>query len=108
LTDPVIDFGAEKITAGMFRDHLDSDFLVAVEGREVSLRLVDVTDPETRGGFERFSLTFEGSSGALLPDGLHTFHHHALGWFVIFIVPVFGSNAERIVYGASFNRHSPR
>ena len=104
----MIDFGAEKITAEMFRAQLDSEFRVALQGGEVSLRLVEVTDPVTAAGFERFSLFFHGPSDALLPDGLHTFHHESLGWLSIFIVPIFGSNAERIVYEASFNRRSSR
>lgn len=100
----MIDFGAENITAGMFRAHLDSEFRVVLQGLEVPLRLVEVSDPATAGGFERFSLTFHGPSDALLPDGLHTFHHESLGWLAIFIVPIFGSNAERILYEASFHR----
>ena len=102
------DFGAENITAEMFRAHLDSQFRVVLDGGEIPLRLVEVTEPVTAGGFERFLLVFHGPSGALLPDGLHTFQHESLGWFAIFIVPIFGSNAERIVYEASFNRPSPR
>lgn len=104
----MIDFGAEKITADMFRAQLDSEFRVVLQGGEVSLRLVEVTDPVTAAGFERFSLAFHGPPEALLPDGVHTFHHEPLGWFAIFIVPVFESNAERIVYEASFNRRSSR
>jgi hypothetical protein len=40
----------------------------------------------------------------MLPQGTYSFRHDTLGEFLLFIVPVVGSNDERIVYEACFNR----
>lgn len=87
-----------------YREHVDSVFHVEHEAGPVPLRLAEVADQVTSGGFQQFSLFFHGPADRLLPQGTYAMRHDALGSLALFIVPVVGSNAERIVYQAAFSR----
>jgi hypothetical protein len=101
--DPV----AAIYKAETFRSQLDTVFQVERDASLVPLRLTDVADGRTGGGFQRFSVLFHGPAEHVLLQGTYTFHHDALGTFPLFIVPLLESNTERIVYEACFSRPLP-
>ena len=56
---------------------------------------------------EVFRLVSRSSQTACSPQGSYAFHHQALGLLAPFIVPIVGSDAERIVYEACFSQRVP-
>ncbi len=88
---------------GTFRPYVGTDFIVGAAEAPVPLRLVDVADDGISNGMQQFSLFFHGPPDRRLPDGIHAMAHAALGTLEIFIVPVVGSNADRIIYQACFS-----
>ena len=91
----------------IFRAHVDTIFEAEDEAGAVPLRLVEVADQPVTRGVRQFSLFFHGPGDRLLPSATHTLRHEALGTLPIFIVPVAGSNAERIIYQACFSALAP-
>src|ERR1700722_380591 len=85
-----------------YREQLGTIFSVDQPG-PIELQLTEVTDERVSGGIRQFSLFFHGPADRLLPQGTYSFRHAALGSVMLIIVPVIGSNAERIVYQACFN-----
>ena len=85
-----------------YREQLGTIFSVDQPG-PIELQLTEVTDERVSGGIRQFSLFFHGPADRILPQGTYSFRHAALGSLMLFIVPVIGSNAERIVYQACFN-----
>ena len=75
-------------------------------GIGLSLRLDRVSETRVSGGFLQFSLYFHGPASHLLPQGIYTFDHPALGRLALFVVPILGSDRERIVYEACFTRRA--
>jgi hypothetical protein len=104
-TDPME--AAGQIDPSGFRAQLDTTFRVEVDAVRIPLQLVEVVDERSSGGFQWFSLLFHGPSERPLPQGTHSLHHDALGELMLFLVPVVGSNGERIVYEACFSRLVP-
>jgi len=94
-------------SAAAFRQQVHTALRVDVADGHVPLRIADVEEGRSGDGMERFSVILDGPAGALLPQGSHLVHHDALGSFVLFIVPVLGSDADRIVYEARFSRPVP-
>ena len=90
--------------AATFRAHLDTTFVADPGAGGIPLRLADVVDERVSGGMEQFSLFFHGPADRLLPQGTYVLEHAALGVLALFLVPVVGSNHERIVYQACFSR----
>ena len=86
-----------------FREQLNTVFRVDHNAGAVPLVLAEVTDSRVSGGFEHFSLFFHGPSDRILAQGTYAMQHDALGTLDLFIVPVMGSNAERIIYQAHFS-----
>jgi hypothetical protein len=95
---------ADPLNAATFEAQLGTIFRLGGDGARIPLRLTEVTKQPIRGGCERFSAFFEGPANRVVAQGTYTFEHEALGSLTLFIVPVIGSNAERIVYEACFNR----
>jgi len=87
-----------------YREQVDTVFQVEHQAGPVPLRLAEVADQGTGGGFQQFSLFFHGPADRLLPQGTYAMRHDALGTLALFIVPIVGSNAERIIYQAAFSR----
>ena len=94
----------QQFDAGTFRPFLHTVFEIDVEGTVVPLELVEVTDVVAQGRLRSFSLFFNGPAEAELTQGSFAFRHPELETMTLFIVPIAGSNAERIVYQASFSR----
>lgn len=90
--------------AATFRPHVDTTFVADRGAREVPLRLAEVGDERVSGGIEQFSLFFHGPADRVLPQGTYALEHTTLGLLALFLVPVVGSNHERIVYQACFSR----
>jgi hypothetical protein len=86
-----------------FREQIDTIFEVDHDSGPTALRLAEVTDQRGGGGMLQFSLFFHGAPDRLLSQGTYAFRHEALGSLSLFIVPIIGSNAERIIYQACFS-----
>lgn len=81
----------EKLTAGDFRKHLETDFFVSLgnDADSLQLRLVEVS--ELSGGGPRpepFSLIFSGPHNVYLPQQTYTLNHNVMGAVEIFMVPI--------------------
>jgi uncharacterized protein DUF6916 len=96
--------GVAPLDPAALRAQLHTTFRVAAAADRVPLLLVEVTDEQTRAGFRQFSILFHGPPDRLLPQGTYSFHHDALNELMLFIVPVVGSNDERVVYEACFSQ----
>jgi hypothetical protein len=90
--------------ASTFREHTNSTFSIGHTAGPIPLRLVEVTPERVLGAFAHFSLFFHGPSDRVVPQGTYVLEHEVLGALTLFIVPVIGSNSERIVYEAGFSR----
>ena len=90
-----------------YERQIDSALRIDLGAGRLSLRIAEIVDEGSRGGMQRFSVLLHGPVNPMLPQGSYLVHHDVLGSFVLFIVPVIGSNAERIVYEACFNRPAP-
>jgi hypothetical protein len=90
----------------MFRAHMSTAFVLDPGDRRepVTLTLVEVTEGRSGGGFHRFSVLFHGPSDRMVGQGLYTIQHQSLGTLELFLVPVIGSNAERMLYEACFSQ----
>jgi hypothetical protein len=98
-------FDRAAVTApDQYRAQIGTTFLVAPADDPVPLRLAEVSAERVSNGFAQFSLFFHGPPSRLLPQHIYTLHHDVLGSLALFIVPIVGSNAERIVYEACFTR----
>ena len=53
---------------------------------------------------EHFSLLFQGPLHAPLDQATHWFEHPRIGWFAMFIVPIYSSGSDCLHYEAVFNR----
>jgi hypothetical protein len=89
-----------------FQAQLDTSFQLN-DDPAVRLRLVEVTDQGVTHGIRQFSLFFHGPADRVLRAGTYSFFHQSLGPLELFIVPVRGSNDERIVYEACFSAIVP-
>jgi hypothetical protein len=89
------------IDPAAFAKHIGTDFTVGGQGGPV-LRLTDVKDHGVANGMHQFWLLFHGPGDRLLPQEIHAFAHPVLGTHDIFVVPVQGSTAARILYQACF------
>jgi ribosomal protein S18 acetylase RimI-like enzyme len=99
---------APALSAQLFRGALDTWFEVVQDGSPLMLPLKEVNEHAASGGFARFSLIFHGPGDRLLPQGLYTVRHPAVGEHDLFVVPVIGSTRERIVYEVCFAVPLPR
>ncbi|OCW56918.1 DUF6916 family protein [Hoeflea olei] len=90
------------LTVEHFEPLQDRGFTVISADPAQELRLVEV---ERKGHGERpggaFSLLWQSSSGAVLPQGIYTMRNEALGEFGVFIVPV-GASEAGVRYEAIF------
>jgi ribosomal protein S18 acetylase RimI-like enzyme len=90
-----------------FRDALNTWFDVRLSGEPVLLLLKEVNEQPPAGGLARFSLLFQGPGDRPLPQDTYTLDHASMGQLTLFIVPVVGSSAARILYEACFSYPDP-
>ena len=90
-----------------FRAHLGTVFQLDDVSGPLQLRLVEVADDGVASGIRQFSLFFHGPGDPVLPQDTYPIRHEALGSLALFIVPVVGSNRERVVYQACFSVAAP-
>lgn len=95
---------AGELEPPALRAQLDTIFHAVDGADQIPLRLVEVVEGQSDRRVQRFSILFHGPAERLLPQATYSFSHDALGEFLLFIVPVVGSNDERIVYEACFSR----
>jgi hypothetical protein len=94
----------EKLTREIFARHLNTQFQVGGEAtHSAALELVEANATPAPPGYEAFSIVFRGPSDPLLPQGMHCFHHDAIGTFDLFAVPI-RRNQHGLYYEAVFNR----
>ena len=99
-------FGLLDAEAGHFRPHLNTSFAVrSADGAPGRLVLVEVAERPITRDVEQFSLIFHAPAATAVPQGTHAVHHHVLGDFDLFIVPIGAPNGRRTVYQACFSRH---
>src|SRR5579864_8741552 len=103
-----VDFGTARIDKAAFRAQCGTTFRVVHDGGTVPLVLAEFVDGPSQGNLESFSLFFHGPASHMLEQAICRFDHDTLGSFSMFIVPVLGSNAERLVYQALFSRVANR
>ena len=65
--------------------------------------MVEVTEDPGSGPFRQFSLLFHGPAEPVLRQGIYEFRHEKLNPAAWFMVPIAGSNRERIVYEVCFS-----
>jgi len=99
---------AVPVTADLFRGALDTWFEVVQDGPPLLLPLREINERPASGGYARFSLVFHGPGTRALAQGLYTLRHPLVGEQDIFLVPIIGSTADRILYEACFNVPEPR
>jgi hypothetical protein len=99
--------GAAHVEKTAFQAQCGTTFRVVSGDEQVPLLLVEVADGPAYGAMESFSLFFHGPADRLLEQGTHAFEHDELGSLALFVVPVLGSNADRIVYQVTFVRPRP-
>jgi hypothetical protein len=95
---------AAQTEPGEYREQVGTIFEVEHSDGAIPLRLASVSDERISHDFVQFSLFFHGPPARLLSQGIYYFGHATLGRLALFIVPILGSNHERIVYEACFNR----
>jgi hypothetical protein len=95
---------AGELEPAALRAQLDTTFHASGETDDVPLRLVEVIEGQSDRRVRRFSILFHGPADRMLPQGTYSFRHDTLGDFLLFIVPIVGSDDERIVYEACFSR----
>ena len=100
-------FRLDRAEAEHFRPHIGDSFTVFPSGgsKRTRVRLAKVLDRWSTKDIVQFSLIFHGTSGEPIADGIHEFHHSALGAFSIFIVPVGAATDGKRAYQACFSRH---
>jgi hypothetical protein len=94
------------LTEQEFSQHLNSQFQLKLDDRELELELVEVkgypAGPNEQGGMERFSIFFNGPGDIKLPQAVYHLTHERMGEFDVFLVPVSG-DAKGYRYEAVFN-----
>jgi ribosomal protein S18 acetylase RimI-like enzyme len=94
--------GSVASDPGVFRPHVGTTFTVTPG--DAALQLAEVSEMQAGGGMLQFSIFFHGPADRLLPQGTYTLRHDALGPLALFIVPIMGSNEDRIIYEACLSR----
>jgi hypothetical protein len=95
---------ARKNHRDIFAHHLYTHFQVGGEATHLAaLELVEANATPAPPGYEAFSIVFRGPSDRLIPQGMHRFHHDAIGTFDLFTVPI-RRDQHGLYYEAVFNR----
>lgn len=96
----------ERLLKSQFADSLHSTFQVLLEeGQAYDLELVELREFNFNARIEQFSLLFQGSLEFLLPQGIYSLAHPAMGTFELFLVPLGPDTSQKFyVYESVFNR----
>ena len=96
------------MNADTFEPHVGSIFHVRhALGHATGLRLIEINRIALTPTLEQFSLIFHGPPSDPLAQATYRFEHPTGGPWDLFIAPVTGSGAERMVYEACFSRIIP-
>ena len=93
----------EKLTAGIFAEHVHTTFNTQLGDARIVLELSSVVEHELSARQEAFSLVFRGPVTPRLPQKIYRLEHEKLGTFSIFLTAIEG-DADGISYEAVFNR----
>jgi hypothetical protein len=100
-------FRLEDASPAAFRPYLRTTLWVEVaDGVREPLRISAVSDVQSHGPFEHFSVMFQAPSGADVPQNTYRVQHAVLGSFDLFIVPVGGGDGPKVCE-ACFSRRIP-
>ena len=99
---------AEALTREAFVDHVDTKFVLAIEGLEpIELKLSRVSDLITNDAAEGFSIVFKGPGEFVLRQNTYRLEHDVMGAFLVLLVPI-GKDEQGVDYEAVFNRLKAR
>jgi hypothetical protein len=107
--DPVPGDALATIAASTFVQMVGVHFTLAPAPGvpALALRLARVTPVRMSGGFEQFSLIFEGPAEPLLAQATYELSHEVAGRLALFIVPI-ARRANGVEYEACIARTPPR
>src|SRR4051812_33018364 len=91
----------EELNAQIFREQLNTKFMVGTPAQELELVAVEEQD---RPGMELFSLHFAGPFEPRLRQQTHRLKHEKLGEFEILMTPISASPQQGTVYESIFHR----
>jgi hypothetical protein len=95
----------QELHAHTFEPYVGTLFRVTTQfGDMFDATLAGVDRLSTSPRWEQFAVLFHGPADPRHPQGICRFEHDALGEFELFITPIVGSDSERTVYEACFNR----
>ena len=100
-------FSLDAADASHFQPLVGQTFSVFPESGSMRarLRLEKVIDGPPSKAFSQFSLIFHAADGDAIPDGVHAFHHSALGSVSMFISSIGAPAGVRRVYQVCISRH---
>jgi hypothetical protein len=111
-----------QLTRSKFTPHLSESFLVRLNGEEIYLQLIEITDLKhasiktsalsrkddasfkAKLDEESFTLLFRSMSEMLLPQNTRKLEHNTLGQIELFLVPLDQTDGPWHFYEAVFNR----
>lgn len=103
-------FGSD-LTRAAFSAQLNTQFRVSQGGKQVLLKLVEVSElahrKGSRPGREGFSLLFRGARANVLEQQTYRMDHQELGTFSFLVVPVQNRSKNIISYEVIVNRLYP-
>jgi len=95
---------SNRLTHEGLLENLNTKFHVSADGASIlDLDLAEVSELNTVGNQERFSLVFRGPRDRFLGQGICSLEHEKLGQSEVFLVPI-REDAESYYYEAIFNR----
>lgn len=92
----------EAFSLGAFREAVDTDFRVVLDGPEVKLRLMRIDEMVVRPDVEQFSLLLKGPLELFLTQQIYRLQHECFGEQELFMVPI-GRESDGFIYEVSFN-----
>ena len=92
----------EQLTHERFVPLMHTYFQVLRQDGEIPLQLVEVSEVQSSGGSETFSVVFRGPSAAPLPQATYQFRQDNASALDLFIVPI-GVDKDGVRYEAVFN-----
>ncbi|HWS18059.1 MAG TPA: hypothetical protein VN223_08585 [Candidatus Elarobacter sp.] len=94
----------DKLTAGIFSEHLHTQFKLLREGAEpLALELTEVKESDPSPKIELFTLHFRGPAEPRMAQHIHRLEHDELGMFEIFLTAIAG-DTDGITYESVFHR----
>ncbi|WP_282940362.1 hypothetical protein [Paenibacillus sp. RC67] len=91
-----------EFSLAAFREAVNTNFIVVLDGMEVSLQLKSIDELAIGPEIEQFSLQLTGPQAPFLPQQLYRLQHEKLGEHDLFMVPI-GQDSDGFCYEIVFN-----